>query len=83
MADKVLVLGFNSETSEGKISFTVNRPATAVGAEHIKAAMETMIAQNALGATVTTASGGREFELIGSIASAKFVTTADTSYDFE
>ena len=83
MADKVLVLGFKSKTSEGNVSFTINRPATGLTPTHIKAAMQTMIAQNALGANVTTASGGREYELIGTIASAKFVTTADTSYDFE
>ncbi len=83
MADKVLVLAFKTKTSEGNVSFTVNRPATGLTPAAIKTAMTTMIAQNALGAKVATASGGREYELIGTIASAKYVTTADTSYDFE
>lgn len=82
MADKVLVLGFKTKTSQKGISFTVNRPAATLTPEQIKTAMTAMIEANALGGKVTNASGQKDYELIGSIASAKYVTTKDTSFDF-
>lgn len=83
MADKVLVLGFKTKTSEANVSLTINRPASQLTPAHIKAAMQTMIAQESFGANVTTAGGYKEYELIGTIASAKYVSTEDTAYEFE
>lgn len=83
MADKVLVLGFKTKTSEANVSLTINRPASLLTPTHIKQAMQTMIAQESLGASVTTADGYKDYELIGSIAYAKYVSTEDTAYDFE
>ena len=78
MANKVLVLGFTTTPSEKKVAITINKPAEKLTPSDIKTAMEQMIAQN-----IYKAVADKDVELIGSIAYAKYVTTADTEYDFE
>ncbi len=79
---KVLVLGFKSKSGAG-ISVTVNRPGSGVTPELIKTAMTSIIAQKTIGANITTKSGTKEYQLVETIASAKYVTTEDTKFDFE
>ncbi len=79
---RILVLGFKS-ASGANISVSVNRPADSVTPTAIKSAMTDIIAQNAIGARVTTKSGDKKYELIETISMAKYVTTEDTTYDFE
>lgn len=79
MANKVLVLGFTTTPSEKKVAITINKPAEKLTPSDIKTAMEQMIAQNIYKAVAEN----KDVELIGSIAYAKYVTTADTEYDFE
>ncbi len=75
MAEKVLVLGFNTNTS--KVAITINRPARGLSPAAISAAMESMIASYALGKNVEGS-----FESLSDMAYARYVTTDDTVYEF-